>query len=279
MLLTLGDVFALIGRQWKVIVVTFVVVMAAIVVVYKTSQREYRADVVLVPIQDVTSDLAPTAGAGVSQVAALLGASTGSNWRQESLAFLRSRQLARTAIGSLGLLDELAPLGAAEDPESMQHALRMSRAVMRFQKRVVRISEDRPTGIVTVSAFASDPVKAANIVNGYVAEANRLARESALSQLKADRTHLTREVAGTTAVEVRAVLLTLLERNMQALSLANARQDYAYRIIDPAVAGGRETAVSPKLTSFAVFGSVLAGLLALTIAMVIDHRRRLQRPH
>lgn len=273
MLLTLGDVAALVHRRRLAITVTFVVVMVAAAVVYKLVPREYRADVVLVPIEDVSADAGAVASPGMSQVAALLGGSAASNWRQESLAFLRSRQLARVTVQALGLLDELAPDTGEESVE-----LRLARAVMRFRKQVIKVAEDRLTGIVTVSATADSPAAAVGIANRYVAEANRLARERALLDLGAAGKAQERELATATSIEVRAVLTHLMERNQKSLSLARARTDYAYRVIDPAMPGGREMRVFPRLMSFAAFGGMLAVALALAVALVIEIRsRRRQR--
>jgi uncharacterized protein involved in exopolysaccharide biosynthesis len=277
MLLTLADVLALVRRQWKVMTFAFAAVMVAAATAYKLAPREYRADVVLVPIEDAASDLRASGSTGVSEVAALLGGSTASNWRQESLAFLRSRQIARATIQALSLLDELSP-PSNQQPEPTTDDSRLSRAVMRFQKSVLRVAEDRTSGIVTVSAFAKEPARAAQIANGYVAVANRRARESALAELTADAEHLARELERTSSVEVRSVLLELVERNFKALSLAKARTNYAYRVIDPAVPGGRETAVRPRLTTYAAFGGVIALLIALIASLAVDARdRRRQR--
>jgi uncharacterized protein involved in exopolysaccharide biosynthesis len=274
MLLTLEDVLRLVARRWKVMLIAFLIVMIATAVLYKVTPREYRASVVLVPIEDVTADLQASGSTGISQVAALLGGGTTSNWRQESLAWLRSRQVARMTIESLSLIDELAP-PVATDIEGPTNERRMSRAVMQFQKKVLQIAEDRTTGIVTLSATASEPAEAARIANGYVAEANLRARESALVELTADAEHLSKELEKTSSVEVRTVLLELIEQNLKALSLAKARTNYAYRVLDPAVAGGRETAVRPRLTSYAAFGGVLAVLVALVVGAAVDaHRRR-----
>ena len=77
---------------------------------------------------------------------------------------------------------------------------------------------------------------------------------------------------------MRAVLTTLMERNQKSLSLARARPDYAFRVIDPAMPGGREMRVFPQLLSFAAFGGLLAGAIALVLALVIEVRsRRRQR--
>jgi hypothetical protein len=174
------------------------------------------------------------------------------------------------------LLDELAP--PAENQSSTTDDTRWSRAIMRFQKRVLRVAEDRTSGIVTVSAFAGVPAEAARIANGYVEEANRRARETALAELAADAEQLSRELEHTSSVEVRSILLELIERNFKALSLAKARSSYAYRVIDPAVAGGKETAIRPRLTTYAAFGGVLAMVIALSIGLVADARgRRRQR--
>ena len=273
MILTLGDIVSLVRRRRLLIILTFLVVMLAVAIAYKLVPREYRATVVLVPIEDVSAEAGLVTSPGMSQVAALLGGSAASNWRQESLAFLRSRQLARVTVQALGLLDELAPAIGQETTE-----LRLSRAVMRFQKRVVQVSEDRMTGIVTVSATADDPAGAVSIANRYVEEANRVARERALQDLAAAAQAQARELASTTSIEVRAVLTSLMERNQKSLSLARARQDYAYRVIDPAMPGGREMRVFPRLLSFAAFGGLLAGATALLLAFLIEVRsRRRQR--
>src|SRR5688572_24250632 len=89
--LTLGDIAALVRRRRLAIIVTFLIVMLAAAITYKLVPRDYRANVVLVPIEDVSAEAGLVTTPGMSQVAALLGGSAASNWRQESLAFLRSR--------------------------------------------------------------------------------------------------------------------------------------------------------------------------------------------
>jgi uncharacterized protein involved in exopolysaccharide biosynthesis len=65
-----------------------------------------------------------------------------------------------------------------------------------------------------------------------------------------------------------------MERNQKSLSLARARPDYAFRVIDPAMPGGREMRVSPRLLSFAAYGGLLAGASALALALLIEVRSR-----
>ncbi len=67
------------------------------------------------------------------------------------------------------------------------------------------------------------------------------------------------------------VLHRLIESEMKKAILANINEEYAFRVIDPAVVP--EEPFSPKIPSLAVLGVVIGGLVGLFVALVLNYRR------
>jgi uncharacterized protein involved in exopolysaccharide biosynthesis len=99
-------------------------------------------------------------------------------------------------------------------------------------------------------------------------------RERAAHEAKEMLGYLATEVAKSSALEVKQALYRLAEGQMKTLSMANVRREFAYRVIDPAMAPDDRAYVSPSRVAFAAVG-LLVGLLAgVGVAAIRDGRRR-----
>jgi len=86
--------------------------------------------------------------------------------------------------------------------------------------------------------------------------------------------YLSTETTRSSVLEVRRSLYRLAEGQMKTLSMANVRREFAYRVIDPAIAPDARAYVSPSRVAFGALG-LFAGLLAgLGAAVLRDGRRR-----
>ena len=74
------------------------------------------------------------------------------------------------------------------------------------------------------------------------------------------------------AVEIQQAIYRLIEAQTKSIALANAREEYAFRVIDPAVAAERP--VRPKRLNIVAAGAVLGLVLALVLVLVRHALRR-----
>jgi len=251
--------------KYVIVSVTAVVVLVSFYIAL-TATPIFRADVVVAKVSD--SDMSGAASL-VSQFGGLgrlagLGIGAGGTER-ESQAVLESRRLAEKFIDRNDLLQELSP--DSSDP------LTIWWAVSQFRERVLIISEDVTEGITTVSIKWTDPAVAARWANEYVALANEFIRTRALEESQRNVDYLNKQIEQTKEVGLQRVMYNLIETETKTLMLANARAEYAFTVVDPAVAP--EIRMSPRRKLIVLSGGVLGGLFGVLAVFAINIFRQI----
>jgi uncharacterized protein involved in exopolysaccharide biosynthesis len=223
----------------------------------------YRAETVVMPAADAgfgdaSSSLAGRFG-GLASLAGIDLTSSGVA-RQEAQAVLESRQLVEEFIRRNGLVDEIGAGGKAGP--SLWYAVRD------FADRVVTLTADDMEGKTTIAVDWKDPVVAAAWANGLVALANELMRTRAIDEANRNIEYLKKQIASTNVVEMQRVMYGLIENETKTLMLANARPDYAFKVIDPAVVP--EMRARPKRKLLVVSGLAIGFVLSVLAAFAHD---------
>jgi uncharacterized protein involved in exopolysaccharide biosynthesis len=192
-------------------------------------------------------------------LASLAGVSLGTGGpEREYRAVLESRHLVEEFVKRNGVVPLLQP-NAKQPP-------RVWVAVEKFKKSVLKIDEDKVKGITTVSMDWTDPVVATRWANGFIALANELVRNRALADSSRNIEYLNKQVAQTNVVELQRVMYNLIQSETKTLMLANARAEYAFSVVDPAVVP--EMRVSPKRTLMVISGLVVGLAVGVLIAWI-----------
>jgi uncharacterized protein involved in exopolysaccharide biosynthesis len=266
------DVFAVVHVLWRykyfVVLVGFVFAVAAAVWALAATPI-YRAEAVVVPArEDGVNDSSSVAGrfGGLASLAGINLGNGGGDAASNSMAVLRSRRLIEEFIKRNDLLPALFP--AANVPPTLGFA------VDRFRQAIVSIVTDKDRGTTGIAINWTDPNVAATWANELVAMANDLIRKRALEDSSRNIEYLNRQLDQTNVVELRRVLYSLVQAETQKTMLANARSEYAFTVIDPAVAP--ESRISPKRTLMVLTGGVL-GLFVAVIGVLLHNAVRRSR--
>lgn len=237
--------------------------------------KSYRVSVVLAP---VVTTMGAGQGAGLSSVlsqfgglASLVGGMGGSDMkRSESVAVLKSEALAEHYIAQNHLLPVL--YASLWDPSTRRWKVSDPRktptlwkASQRFRKGIASVSTDNRTGLVTLNVVWKDPKIAADWANGLVRMTNDYLRKQALDESQRNITYLTTEAAKTDVVGVKDAISAILENEIDKEMLARGTEEYAFKVLDPAVAPERPSFPRPLL--FIALGFV--GSIALSILFAL----------
>ena len=264
---------------WRILVRFRVMILSVILVCTLASTLfalmmtpAYRAAIQVAPVSEKDSN---------NRFAAQLGefgglaALTGINMKQgskknESIATLRSRKFTEQFIKDEKLLpvlfhnqwdaenqrwDKTDP----EDVPTLEDAWKL------FNKKIRRISEDRKTGLVVLSIEWEDPREAARWANELVLRVNAMLREKAASESEKAIGYLREQLGKTSVVELREVVNRLIESEMKEIILANITEEYAFRVIDPAVVP--EEPFRPVVPLMIVLGAILGTILGVILAL------------
>lgn len=253
-------------RKYLVLLVTVLSVAVALIIAL-TATPQYRASVVVMrSAEDGLSGVASLANqiGGLGRLAGISVDQGGPG--QEAQAVLESRWLAETFVQRNKLLDEFS----SDDIE----AVTLWHVVEQFRQAVISITAGESPGVSTVAIVWPDPIVAARWANEYVALANELLRERALEESSRNIEYLNRQVSKTNVVELQRVMYNLIEVETKKLMLAHARDEYAFTVVDPAVAP--EVRSSPKRKLIVVSGGALGvfgGIFAVFLVNVFRQLR------
>jgi len=238
----------------------------------------YRTEVLIAPIaQDASASALGGALDRFSGLAALAGINLGgqADDRQIFLATLRSRQLTLEFIEDNNLLPELFAdrwdseqkrwRVPAEDIPTQQDAWE------KFDRRVRKLSE-KDDGLFGLSIDWRDPAQAEAWANGLVTQANELLRSRAISEAQKSIDFLNAEAEKTTVVGLQQAIYRLVEGQINKIMLANARREYAFKVIDPAVRPDDDRYRWPNFVVLIGVGGLLGAFAGCLISMFLARR-------
>ncbi len=146
-------------------------------------------------------------------------------------------------------------------------------------EQIRTVTETGEDGLVRISFQFRDPVLAAEWASAFVAMANDQIRDNAIQEATRALAYLDDEVEKTTVVDLRSTIFGLVKTQLENIMLANARQEYAFRVIDQAVVP--EERARPRRTlivaSALLLGVFLGSFFALSWEILIHARRTHER--
>lgn len=270
----LAYVLAALRHRWKRYL-TFIVVaglcglLAALIL-----PRRFEAELVALPRGTDRSALLSSLGqlGGLAALAGLGSAESGQ--RAEAIQMLQSQILARDFIRD----NKLLPVLYAHDWDEAHHAWKgrertLNDAVELFDRSIRNVVEDRRTGLVTLRITWRDPVEAATWANELVRRANDQLRQRAVTRARGAIDYLKREAHAAETIEVQQSLYRLMEEQYKTLLLANVSDDYAFTVIDPAVAADPKHYVFPRRRLF-ILGGLLFGIILVLMLAFFEAAQR-----
>jgi uncharacterized protein involved in exopolysaccharide biosynthesis len=254
--------------RWLIIAITSL--FAAGGVTYAlVAQEWWRAEVVLAPA-DKKGGMSG-ALSQLSGLASLAGVSVGGGDSNEPLAVLKSRGFAREFITDMNLMPTLFK-GAEnlKDKPDIRDAVRVFEGVR-------TVSDDKKTGLITLSVRWKDPDTAALWANELARRVNARLRAEALAEAERNVAYLQKEMAATSVVSLQQSMGRVLEGEMQKLMLARGNEEFAFKVIDKATPPKQREA--PRRSLIAIAATLAGGFLGiLAVFLRQAWRNRSPRP-
>ena len=236
----------------------------------------YRATTVLVPAgaeRNKIGSLSSTLGqlGGLASLAGI-NVGTGDIETEEALAVLHSREFTERFIADNNLMPKLFSRkwnngsNTWNVPEKKRPT--PADAYKYLDKKIRHISRDMKTSLVTIQIDWKDRDEAASWGNSMVERINAEMRARALAQADAYIGYLTQESAKTTEIGTRDAINRLIESQIKQRMVATVTQEYAFRVIDRAMAPDAKDRERPNKPLFAILG-LLLGLTAGCFAALV----------
>ena len=275
--------------QGKWIIVIITALFAAASVYYAVNlPNVYKSEALLAPAeQDKTSGLVGQFGGLASLAGVNLGANGNVDKTQLAIEILRSRKFSREFINKYDILPDLMAaktwnsetntvlydekfydveqnkwvreVKAPYKPEpSMQEAYK------KFIK-IISANKNEETGMVTISVEHVSPVVAQQWVNWLIDDINQTMKARDVIEANESTNFLTQQLEQTKIADIRAVLYKLVEEQAKTIMFANVRDEYVFKIIDPAIIP--EQKAKPARALICVLGTFLGGMISFIIIL------------
>jgi uncharacterized protein involved in exopolysaccharide biosynthesis len=255
--------------HWWWIVLSVVLFTAAFITAAYVLTPIYRAQTILIPAKsDKDSDSSGGGLGGIGAVASLAGIDLGGgdSMTEEALAVLKSRQFTDKFIADRHLMPVLFPkqwdgvAGRWKVDES--HQPTPSRAYRMF-KKIRSVVQEKKNSLITLDVDWTDRVAAADWANDLVRRLNLEMRQRATARADTAVGYLEKEFETTTAVATREAIGRLIEAQVKQRMLAAVTQEYAFRVIDSAIAPDRDDRYFPNRLVLAAAGPIVGLIVGI----------------
>ncbi|MFY9334040.1 MAG: Wzz/FepE/Etk N-terminal domain-containing protein [Porticoccaceae bacterium] len=285
----LRELFSVLWAGKKVIVAITGLFAAAAVVYAPSIANEYKASIVIAPAQQEGGGLSGALGQ-LGGLASLAGVSLGGGGGSEAAVaqeimqswgfveqFIVNNELEVEVFAAEGwnktsnvltidsdlydkdsnkwLIDEDGQLRA---PTSWQ-------LYEAFSKRL-SVSEDKKSGLTSVSIEYFSPIVAKNWVDLYVAAINEHMRQRKLSQVNSNIEYLQAQIEKTSIAEMREVFYQIIEEQVKNKMLAEASPEYAFVTVSPSMVPEEKS--KPKRALMCILGTLLGGMLSVLYVLL-----------
>ena len=293
------DLRELFGVLWagkiKIIAITAVFALAS--VVYALSvPNQYKATALLSPAQSSGGGLSGALGQ-LGGLASLAGVSIGGGESSEAQVaqeimkswnfiegFIKSNDLAVEIYAAEGwskssnslqinsdLYDESDSQWLVENNDTGELGPPSSWKLFQDFVEMLSVSEDKKSGLVSVSIEYYSPQIAKHWLDLYVAAINGHMQERKMAEVTRNITYLEAQIKKTNIAEMKEVFYTIIEEQIKSKMLAEASPDYAFVPVSPSMVPEEKS--QPKRALICILGTLLGGMLSVLWVLVLHYGR------
>ncbi len=233
--ISLNQIMALL-RQRVLFIVSFTAVFCLSSIFYSLSiEKYYKSELLMISSLESGNQSSLISGLlGSSSKTATISSSKITT--EEAVATLISRRFLENFIIEKDLLKILFPVYVNEEGTGWVEGLEEIPTLLdgySFLSDSLKISFD--SSLITAELILNDGKNVSLLLNSLVDEVNAFIRESTIVQTEKNIAFLQQEINKTQLSASKDMLYRLIEQQTQSIMLANTREDFAFRIIDPAV--------------------------------------------
>jgi uncharacterized protein involved in exopolysaccharide biosynthesis len=190
-----------------------------------------------------------------------------------ALVVLRSNAFVGEFLREEGVLEQIREENRGALARLRDRRLNEQQAIRYFRTRLMRVEEDRRAGTTKLTIRSRDREAAARWANGMIHRLNAAQRERAIEESTRTVAYLEEQIEHASSVEVQQALYSVMEGELKAIAIARSREDYTFRILDPAVPALESEAVAPNTRLRAIVGGLAGCVIALLISLFLTRRR------
>ncbi len=277
--LTLTDVLHVARSRYRQIAIGVLAFLGVSLFAAFYMSPVYRVETLLVPAakDSALGGLSPMLG-GLGGLASLAGLNLPSDAQtDEALALLKSREFTQAFISD----NDLLPVLFRKKWDAKAQRWRASEkdvptlwdGYKYFNRKVRRAYHDKATSHVTLQIEWNDPQVAARWANELAVRVNDAMRKRAIEEAERSIELLNAELAKTQVVSLQQAISELIQRQIERRTIAEVREEFAFRILDRAAAPDADDFVRPKRLLYIAVGLFMGFMLSLSFVVLMERQR------
>ena len=137
---------------------------------------------------------------------------------------------------------------------------------------MLSVSEDKKSGLVSVSIEYYSPQIAKQWVDMYIESINRFMQQRQIDKVTRNINYLQEQIEKTAIAEMQEVFYTIIEEQTKNKMLAEASPDYAFVAVGPSMVP--ELKSQPKRALICILGTLLGGMLSVLLVLIMHYAKR-----
>ena len=274
--------------KWIVCTVTALFTVASVLYALYIP-NVYKSEALLAPISENSGLKIPGQLGGLAALAGVnLGGAGGSDKTGLAIEIIKSREfLGRfiekhdlfvpimAAVGwnrgdnSLILDNDVYDINTKQWTRDAKPPFQPKPSVLEVHEELLKlfaISQDKTSGMVKISIEHYSPYLVKIWVDELVKAINEEMRQRELTEAQRSIEYLNRQIKQTNIADVRTMLYSLIEEQTKTVMLANVRDEYVFKTVDPAVVA--EKKAKPARALIVVLAFILGSLLSIMFVLV-----------
>ena len=137
---------------------------------------------------------------------------------------------------------------------------------------LLAVSEDKKSGLVSVSIEYYSPQIAKQWVDLYVESINRFMQQRQIDKVTRNINYLQEQIEKTAIAEMQEVFYTIIEEQTKNKMLAEASPDYVFVAVGPSMVP--ELKSQPKRALICILGTLLGGMLSVLLVLIMHYAKK-----
>ena len=138
--------------------------------------------------------------------------------------------------------------------------------------QILSVSEDKKSGLVSVSIEYYSPQIAKQWVDMYIESINRFMQQRQIDKVTRNINYLQEQIEKTAIAEMQEVFYTIIEEQTKNKMLAEASPDYVFVAVGPSMVP--ELKSQPKRALICILGTLLGGMLSVLLVLIMHYAKK-----
>jgi uncharacterized protein involved in exopolysaccharide biosynthesis len=272
------DLWKILFEHKFIVLITAVLSTIISIIIAINSPIVYKAETLLtLPSGGNSSSRLSSIASQFGGLASMAGINVGKNGNAaELIAIINSRTFIVNFINEKNLQAELFPKLWDNNKKQWKQNIQppSDLNISDAFRGKLSVKYNKKIRMIILSIRYRDPKLAAQWANNLVKRINTYLREKAIKESKDSIQFLTLQLKKTNIIELQQVLFNLIEAQTKTIMLANVREEYALKVIDPAYIP--EVRLKPQKKIIVMTGAFVGLLTGIFLAFLLNFIQKLK---